>query len=318
MVSLSESLLNVLSLPSPLQVLSTPWTESSNIKLYIKRDDLIHPLICGNKWRKLKYSLIEMHGKNYNGIITLGGAYSNHLVALAAAGYYGGFRTVGIVRSYQEYLENPSLDQCRALGMRLYFVHPESYQLEEESDVIQNILSQHKELFFLPVGGSSAEALRGIGEMWQEVCAELDREPDYCITSIGSGATLAGILNVKSECTKLIGVSPFKAAIDNLHGLQYVEAIASNYTIVESTMPQLRFGGYNVELVKYINRFNLEYNIQLDPIYTARAMLKLEQMCKAGSIVKNASVVFLHTGGLQGIAGYNYQYAKKEVSIKMN
>ena len=149
-MSLPNSLYDILSLPSPLETISTKNVLSAKVNLFIKRDDLIHPLICGNKWRKLKYAILKMYSDQYKGIVTFGGAYSNHLIAVAAAGYHGHFDTVGIVRSYQDNLDNPTLDRCRALGMQLYFIHPKAYQEEDRSEAAQKIFNEHDDLLYIP------------------------------------------------------------------------------------------------------------------------------------------------------------------------
>ncbi len=311
-----DKLIAQLRLPSPLEKLSTSWSIEAGINLYLKRDDTIHPHICGNKWRKLKYALIAALETGNEGLITYGGAYSNHLVAVAAAAHYLGISSCGIVRSYQPVLENPSLDICRSYGMKLYFINPKEYRQKSGSLQVQEILKNHPNYREIPEGGTQLSALKGVGELVHEAKDQMRGKPiDRIYTPIGTGGTMAGIVQHLDMKAQVIGVSPFKGEIKRVAGLELLESTSRrNWTIVSDTLG-IRFGAYSEYIVNYITQFFEIHGIVLDPIYTARAMMKLEADCNAGEIKASSNIVILHTGGLQGCVAYNHQYSNKSVLI---
>ncbi len=303
-----------LTVPSPLIYLRTEWSEAAKLNLFIKRDELIDPYICGNKWRKLKYALRDIIDENKKGIITPGGAYSNHLIAVASAAHRLDIPSVGIIRSHHPKLRNPIMDQCRAFGMKLYFVRPSQYRLKTDSEMIQDILSLYPDFAFLPEGGSGQFAMPGVAEMIDEI-REITKQPiDAYICAVGSGGMLAGIANAMDANSRVIGIAPFKGSVTSLAGLQFIPSEITNWEILPTHF-ELRFGAYDFRIVTYIKSFYLSYKILLDPIYTARAMMTLESLCRAGRFEEGQTVVFIHSGGLQGIHGYNYQYAKMNTPI---
>ncbi|MFT6809395.1 MAG: 1-aminocyclopropane-1-carboxylate deaminase [Saprospiraceae bacterium] len=311
-----DKLISQLRLPSPLDKIETTWSKSAGINLFIKRDDTIHPHICGNKWRKLKYGLIAALEAGEQGVITYGGAYSNHLVAVAAAAHFGEIASSGIVRSYEPELKNPSLHICRSYGMKLYFVHPKDYRLKSDSPQVQEILKNYSNYKEIPEGGTQESALKGVGEIVQEVDDQIrEKLIDKIYTPIGTGGTMVGLVKQLNAKTQVIGVSPFKGEIKRVTGLDFLDATSSpNWNIVSDTLG-IRFGAYSEDIVNYITQFFETQGIVLDPIYTARAMMKLEADCNAGELKEGSNIAMLHTGGLQGCQAYNHQYSNKSVLI---
>ncbi|RYF56294.1 MAG: pyridoxal-phosphate dependent enzyme, partial [Cytophagaceae bacterium] len=156
---------------SPLHFLPDPFPEPVPIRLYLKRDDLLHPLVSGNKWRKLKYILIEADKLRYSKLLTFGGAYSNHLYATAAAGRVFGFKTIGIVRGDELAKKplNPTLTFCREQGMALHFVDRTTYLRADEADFQHELQVRYGPCYILPEGGTNDLAICGTAEILPEL-----------------------------------------------------------------------------------------------------------------------------------------------------
>ncbi len=312
-----------LLLPSPIQDISQYFAEPIGIEIHIKRDELIHPHVCGNKWRKLKYNLLEALNQGSNGLISYGGMYSNHLVAIAAAGSLLGIKTVGIVRSYKEDDENPTIQLLKGYRMKLIYVAPPEYKLKEESPIIQSIIETHSDCFLIPEGGTNELALKGVEEMIAEVRLQCELSTpttfrfSHIITGLGTGGTCLGVLRAvlsSSSDTKVIAVSPFKGDTYDMSGISFItDKEKENLEIIPSAI-KTRFGAYHKEIHDYILSFKKDTDIALDPIYTAKVMMTAEQLVKEDYFPKGSKVLVIHTGGLQGISGYEYQY-KVDLSL---
>ena len=183
------------NLPSPLQPLTDETTRQAGVKLFIKRDDLIHPSVSGNKWRKLKYILQDAQSRGFQKLLTFGGAKSSHLYATAAAGRALGLQTIGVVRgeNYQDY-PTDTLQFCAAQGMELYFVTREAYRSKNDLDFLENLNQKFQNPYLIPEGGSTPLALPGVGELVTETETQLGFNPNYYALAAGTGGTAAGIL----------------------------------------------------------------------------------------------------------------------------
>lgn len=303
----------VLRLPSPLDLIDTAWTRKAEIQLYVKRDELIHPHICGNKWRKLKYAISSALHNNYEGLVTFGGAYSNHIVAVAAAAHCLGLKSGAIIRSYQDGLVNPTLELCQSYGMELSYVHPSEYRIKEESPVIQAILAQYPGYLVIPEGGTQREAIQGVGEIIGELTTQVDiTHVDTIYVAVGTGGTFAGLLTAIQGRSKVVGISPFKASLKSIAGLDLVSSMYHLHGYIEEDLIRCRYGGYDERIVTEIMEFYKETGIVLDPVYTARLMSTIRDKCIKGSISRGSTVVAVHTGGLQGCRAFNFQYGHKK------
>lgn len=270
----------------------------------MKRDDLIHPFLSGNKYRKLKYNLIHMSENNLKTLVTFGGAFSNHLHATAAAGKMWGVQTVGIVRGETASITNPTLTFCREHGMVLHFISREEYRKKELSEDVRNILGLYTNYHLVPEGGFNALALQGVSEIWGELTIQMATPPDYLFCPSGTGATAAGLLYAKSGSTKIMAFSALKSNhIKNeimglSHGRNRQDLLFfDNY----------HFGGYAripVNLMHFARDFQANTGIDLDYIYNAKAMFGFLDLVKQDFFPENSSIVWLHTGGLQGNAGF--------------
>jgi 1-aminocyclopropane-1-carboxylate deaminase len=273
----------------------------------MKREDLLHPIISGNKFRKLKYNIEEAKKQNKKVLLTFGGAFSNHIVAVAGAGEAFSFETIGIIRGEElqdKISENPSLLQAQNLGMKFVFISREQYRLKETPDFIEQLRKDFGEFYLLPEGGTNELAIKGC----EEILTETDSQFTHICTSIGTGGTITGIINSSANNQNIIGFSSLKG--DFLQNDITKFANKQNWTI----NCDYHFGGYGKvtdELIDFINNFYLEHQIPLEPIYTGKMMFGIMNLIKNNYFPANSKVLAIHTGGLQGIAGMNKTLEKK-------
>ncbi|MEL6944666.1 MAG: pyridoxal-phosphate dependent enzyme [Bacteroidota bacterium] len=289
-------------LPSPIQELSHPLFQAKKVQVFVKRDDLIHPIISGNKWRKLKYNLEAAREQNFPTLLTFGGAFSNHIAATAVAGQVFGFQTIGIIRG-EEYLPlNPTLKLAKEKQMRLIYVNRSDYRTKDRLALAESLVTEP--FYFIPEGGTNALALKGCGEILEE---ESSQQFNYICVSCGTGGTISGIIQAAKRDQKVIGFSALKGdflkkEIINLLGRKY-----DNWTL----QTDYHFGGYakfKGELIDFINQFRAEHFIQLDPIYTSKLFYGVLDLIKKNYFPENSKILVIHTGGLQGIRGFNERF----------
>ncbi|UTW64247.1 1-aminocyclopropane-1-carboxylate deaminase/D-cysteine desulfhydrase [bacterium SCSIO 12741] len=295
-----------LTIPSPVQSLNLPEAHGRNIQVWIKRDDLIHPEISGNKWRKLKYHLQEAQQQN-RPILTFGGAYSNHLAATAAAGHLSGIKTIALVRGERISPLNPTLQFAEDHGMELHFISREQYRQKNSTEFLDQVRDQFGSVHLVPEGGYSVQGMQGCAELVNEI-----EEPfDYILTASGTGTTLAGIASALSKNQQAIGVPVLKS------GEFITNEVAALWKIFETkpTIPELwtdfHFGGYariTDDLVAFANSFYREHHIPLDLVYTAKLFFGLIQRLETDYFPEGSSIVVVHTGGLQGNAGMKQRH----------
>jgi 1-aminocyclopropane-1-carboxylate deaminase len=278
----------------------------NGIELFIKREDQLHPIISGNKFRKLKYNIAEAKRLGYKKLLTFGGAFSNHIVAVAGAGKEFGFETIGIIRGeeLQEKIEeNPSLSVAQQFGMKLVFVSRDAYRLKETPEFIKEMKSQFGDFYLLPEGGTNELAIKGC----EEILSEDDIKFTHICSSIGTGGTISGIINSAASHQNIIGFSSLKG--DFLQNDIAKFANQKNWSV----NCEYHFGGYGKitnELIEFINSFYLEHAIPLDPIYTGKMMFGVLDLTQKDFFPPNSKILAIHTGGLQGIAGMNLKLEK--------
>ncbi len=289
-------------LPSPLQELSHPILDEKEIQLFVKRDDLIHEKIMGNKWRKLKYNLQEAKNKGTSTLLTLGGAFSNHIHATAAAGAEFGFRTIGIIRGEELCpTSNETLQFASAKGMDLRFVDRSTYSLLRKNPEV--LRKDYPECFILPEGGTNELAIKGCRELIEEINIDFDA----IVVPVGTGGTFSGVLDGVKESQSVIGISSLKGAFIE----QEMEKLINQFQIKNRNYvinTDFHFGGYGKttgELIDFINWFKEVFAISLDPIYTGKSFFAVWNMINNDKFEKNLKIILLHTGGLQGILGFN-------------
>ena len=292
---------------SPLQQLHSAFLEQANINLYVKRDDLIHPQFGGNKWRKLKYNLDYARQQQFDTLLTFGGAWSNHIYATAAAGKYFGFKTIGLIRGEEHTPLNATLSFARSCGMQLHYINRAEYRKKHEVEFLQKIKQQYGDIYILPEGGSNTLAIKGCKEIVDEISDQIDKPFDVICCASGTGATLAGIIsNIESD-QYAIGFSALK-------GGDFLNEEVSQFLSEDNTKKNWRiedryhFGGYakvDDSLIQFIKNFNSQYNIMLDAVYTGKMFFGLFQLIAEGHFNRGTTIVAVHSGGLQGNAGYN-------------
>lgn len=302
--------------PSILTKIDDPLLEQAQIELWIKRDDLLHPVISGNKWRKLKYSLDYALSIGADTLISMGGAYSNHLHALAYVGMVLGLRTIGLVRGEQPETLTPTLLDMQKWGMKLRFVSRTDYRLLRQ---YKNWHAPHQlpvdlrhthhpwrylpglkpRQYWLPEGGAQVLALKGVAELVAETAVSYDT---LCVPC-GTGTTLSGIVDAVSDQVSVLGF----AALKNAGFLTAeVEAMLSQPRNNWRINLDYHFGGFakiNAELSAFIEDFELKTTIPLEPVYTGKMIYAIYDLIKKHYFKPGERIIAVHTGGLQGKRG---------------
>jgi len=297
--------------PSPLQLIQDELLTQRGIRLFVKRDDLIHPQISGNKWRKLKYNLQAAKEQKYKRLLTFGGAYSNHIAATAAAGKIFGFDTIGVIRG--ELIEplNPTLSLAQQQGMQFVSVGRKEYR-EDKAEIAIRLQGDFGRCYVIPEGGSNTLAVKGCVEIVEEVREQIDGVPDYVCVSSGTGGTAAGLIVGLAGMSSLVKVFPALKGdflIDEINSLIW-ESVGESYDNWQ-LITDYHFGGYtkwNQELIDFINEFYQKFSLKIDPIYTGKLFYGVWNEIKKGHLKKNSTIVVIHTGGLQGIQGFNQRF----------
>lgn len=289
---------------SPLQKIDDARLSEKEITLYMKRDDLIHEHVQGNKWRKLKYNLYDARLNRQNTLLTFGGPFSNHIYATAAAAKMFHFKSIGIIRGNEPEVKSDTLKFAAAQGMDLYYMDREMYRQKDDLTNIESLRVQIGDFYYLPEGGTNLLALEGVGE----IIEELQIGYDYICTSCGTGGTLAGLTAALRGKKKVLGFSALKGS-DTLTA--NAQSLIKEYTGVEYGNFEVNFnyhfGGYakiDERLVTFIKNFKTNHGIQLEPVYTGKMLYGLFDLINKDYFPKGTRIVALHTGGLQGLCGY--------------
>ncbi|HPW98490.1 MAG TPA: pyridoxal-phosphate dependent enzyme [Flavobacterium sp.] len=272
-----------------------------NKLLSIKREDLLHPYISGNKFRKLKYNIEEVKRLNKNTLLTFGGAYSNHILAVAAVGKEYGFKTIGIIRGEElvnNIENNPTLSKAKEFGMEFDFISRDNYRNKNDENFIATLKLKFGDFYLLPEGGTNLLAIKGC----EEIVTSEDDAFDYICCAVGTGGTISGVINCSKHCQKVLGFPALKG--DFLQEDIRKFANKENWELIND----YHFGGYaktTNELIDFMNEFYTQYQIPLDPIYTGKMVFGVFDLIKKNYFPENAKIRILHTGGLQGINGMN-------------
>ncbi len=291
---------------SPLQQLFDPLFEEKKVQFWLKREDLNHPTLPGNKWRKLKYNLQAAKSAGKETLLTFGGAYSNHIAAVAAAGAAFGFSTIGIIRGEEAAIQNKTLMQAVEQGMQLHFISRASYREKENSDFIDQLYTTFGEFYLLPEGGTNDLAVKGC----EEIANEITIDYDYLCCSCGTGGTLAGLITADQGHHQLLGFSALKGIQDMEDKISALVMTRSGKQFTNwSVNHQYHFGGYAKlppELFDFIETFLLKNNILLDPVYTGKMLFGLNDLIRMDYFERGSIIIAIHTGGLQGWNGFEH------------
>ena len=284
-----------------------------NISLYLKREDLLHPEVSGNKFRKLKYNILKAQELKYNRILTFGGAFSNHIAATAAAAKLCGMESVGVIRgeelaSEEKIAENPTLSFAASCGMKFHFLSREEYRRKEEPELINRLKDEIGDFFLVPEGGTNELAVKGCAE----ILTEEDMEFDFVCCAVGTGGTIAGLINSSAEEQQILGFPALKGDFLSEEIKKFTPR--TNWQLITD----YHFGGYaklKPELVNFINDFREEYNVQLDPVYTGKLLFGILDLIGKSFFPENSRILAVHTGGLQGISGMNQVLRRKKLPL---
>lgn len=276
----------------PVQKLEGDEWTSGGVEVFIKREDLIHPFVSGNKWRKLKYVFAEAKTQGKTKLVSFGGAYSNHLVALACAGAMYGFKTVALVRG--ETVNNHMLSLCKTWGMDLHFVSREAYQ--NKPQLFQELYGGDNSCMMIDEGGRGALAMQGC----KEILDGAFNHTHVCC-AVGTGTTLAGLALAASE--KKISAEGF-CVLKGAEGITEEVSNMLNGGVDFQMHHRFHFGGYgksNQEVMTFITLFASSTGILLDHVYTAKMMMGIQQLIKESYYPKGSKILAIHTGGLLGL-----------------
>lgn len=291
----------------PLQAVEDPITRQFGLNLYVLRTDLNHPHISGNKLFKLKYNLLEAKKEGATSLLTFGGAFSNHIAATAAAGVECGFKTIGIIRGEEHAELNPTLEFALSCGMQIHYVPRTLYRNKKELLAYVNKVFAGERFYCIPEGGANSLGVKGC----REIVNYVNMNFDYICCACGTGTTMAGITLALNEKQKALGFQVLKSdgyiKTEVKHWLESECSKFNGKNPVWDINENYHFGGYakvNQELIDFVKTFKEHNNIPLDYVYTGKMMFGLYALMKKGFFKRGETIVAVHTGGLQGNAGF--------------
>ncbi len=288
-----------------------PFSERFTGQLAIKREDAIHPFVSGNKYRKLFYNIKQAAAEEHTTLLTFGGAFSNHIAAVAYAGQQSGFKTVGVIRGEElsgAVNQNPTLQFAAACGMDFKFVSRSAYRDKEDASFLNALTSEFGRVYIVPEGGTNALAVKGC----EHILTPEDARFDYICCAVGTGGTIAGLINSSLPHQTILGFPALKG--DFLQNNISKFATKNNWELITD----YHFGGYakvNTQLIAFINQFKTQYGVPLDPVYTGKLMFGVIDLLENHYFKPNANILVIHTGGLQGIAGMNTRLKTKGMPL---
>ncbi len=297
------------------QYLNDCLLKKKEITLAVKREDVLHEHISGNKFRKLYYNILAAKEKEYDTLLTFGGAFSNHIAATAAAGKEFGLKTIGIIRGNElgenlskTLAENPTLAFAHNQGMKFHFISRQAYRNKTNPEFIRNLYKLFGKFYLVPEGGTNALAVKGT----QEILKPEDEEFDYVCSAIGTGGTIAGIINSSFSHQKILGFPALKENFLHNDIQKYISK--NNWELIRN----YHFGGFakvDNKLIRFINMVNMLHHLPLDPIYTGKMLYGIIDLIKKDYFPKGSKILAIHTGGLQGREGMNLRLKKKEEEL---
>lgn len=287
----------------PCQSIQHPLLQEKEIELAVKRLDLVHGEVSGNKFFKLQYNLQEAIAQGYSRILTFGGAYSNHIHATAAACHLMGLESIGIIRGEQSSPLNPTLRFAQEKGMQLHYWDRSKYRNKQRSEMLQELQDAFGDVFIVPEGGTNALAIKGTAE----ILASEDKQFSHIFTAVGTGGTFAGLVSSLQSHQKLLGVSALKGDFMVREIGELIQKHKIKFQGSYDMLLDYHFGGYakwNHELLDLIREFKKSYGLPLDPVYTGKMMAAVLGEVKKGTIPTGSKILAIHTGGLQGVKGF--------------
>ncbi len=270
------------------------------------RLDALHPFVSGNKWYKLKYHMRAAREAGKRELLSFGGAYSNHLHALAYAGRQCGFETRALVRGEATESLTPTLQDCKQWGMAIEWVSRQSYPDLAREEVVPALQEKYGESWIIPEGGAGRDGVNGVRDLFVQLAAAPDFDYQYLVCPVGSGTTLAGMIAARISGVRCLGFSALKGA----HDLE--QRVAHCLSPDEQACPwqifhDYHFGGFakmSARLRDFISMVHSQTQVVLDPVYTGKMLFGLLELLHQGRLPKDARILIVHTGGLQGWRGF--------------
>lgn len=266
-----------------------------DITLIIRRLDLVHPQISGNKFFKLKYNFLEAKRQGYQHILSFGGAYSNHIAATAFAAQQFGFKSVGVIRG-EELADrplNPTLATAQQFGMKLHFVSRDEYRRKQRPEYLAELARHFPEHYVIPEGGTNALAIQGC----QEILKDSDAQFDVICCAVGTGGTISGLIEASHAHQQILGFSALKGSFLKDEVAQLTKK--TNWNILDDYC----CGGYaktSAALVQFIRDFEAEFSILLEQVYTAKMLMGIFDLIEKNYFPARSKLLVIHSGGLQG------------------
>ncbi|ALO36076.1 cysteine desulfhydrase [Colwellia sp. MT41] len=293
---------------SILQNIHHPLFDKYKVTVQVKRDDLLHHIISGNKWRKLKYNLRQIKEGVYQGALTFGGSYSNHIHAFAYACKLQKIPCIGVIRGEARYASNFTLAWAKHWGMQCHFVDRKTYRRRFDTEFLTELSELYPNYFFIPEGGSNTLAIPGVAE----IVTELNQQTNFdtLLTPVGSGGTLAGLISgdtvANSKQHRILGIAVLKQAaylVDEIKCLLSPQGKRHNNWQLLTNFHRGGYGKFSPDDVKRILAFNQQTGVIFEPVYSGKMVLALLDLLAQGYFSVNERIVLLHTGGLQGLGG---------------
>lgn len=287
---------------TPVQEIHDPLIAKAGIRLLVKREDLNHPLVSGNKWWKLKYNLAEAQLQKHDTLLTFGGAFSNHIYATAAAAAESKMQSIGIIRGEETLPLNPTLSFAQAQGMRLVYISRDDYRKKSGPEFSTWLQKKFGDFYLIPEGGTNILAVKGCAEFATDHLSQ--HAFDYLCLPVGTGGTMAGIVTGFQGSKEILGISVLKKG-DFLTSdiLQLVQAFSGMFYGNWSVLTSYDHGGYakvTKELLDFVSAMKDKYNLPLDHVYTGKLLWAVMKEAVRGRFTRGSTVLALHTGGLQG------------------
>ncbi len=304
--------MNLISKKAIIQEIQSNILNEKQLRLFIQRDDLLHPEVSGNKFRKLKYNLLEAKKQGFEKVMTFGGAYSNHIAATAAAAKIYNLKSIGIIRGEETLPLNYTLKTAVNNGMQLHYVSREEYKNKQEEIFINQLKEQFGEVFIIPEGGTNKLAIKGVAEMkedWDENSVAIGY--DFIACPFGSGGTSLGIYSILEKDQKLLIFSALKGENVKTEFEKLLKEHQINAEAKWEMRNQYHFGGYakvNQELIDFVNQFKKDFGIQLDLIYNGKMLFGLFELIQNNYFEKGSKILAIHTGGVQGNEGLKERF----------
>ena len=274
------------------------------ISLFIKREDLNHPKISGNKWHKLKHNLQEARKQGKDTLLTFGGAYSNHIYATAAAGKIFDFNTIGIIRGEEHLPLNPTLSFAKESGMKFFYLDRSSYRKKNAPEIINQLRKKFGDFYLIPEGGTNELAVKGCSDIVKSINIEFD----FIACPCGTGGTLAGLISGLNGNKFALGFSVLKGASFLKENVNSLLKNSGNDSLLNWDINfEYHLGGYaktNSVLLDFVNRFTSLTKIPIEPIYTGKMLFGIYDLASNGFFKEGSHIVAIHTGGLQGLRGF--------------